>query len=120
MGNITTSGAIVRAAGANVSTAIPEAAFNEWASGAESFVNAATQKNWSDAYATLNNDMKFIIHDTVTAKAAMNAIIYDMSGYTSRSEAQTMLDVLFDKVNAGIKVLEEKENKDWVDGTRTS
>jgi len=116
MGNIIVSGAAVYKAGANVSTTIPEGAWIEWISGAESFVNAETRYNWSDAYATLNEDVKYIVANTVSSLVAISAINYDMSGYTSRVEAQVMLDVNNDIANRGIKTLTEIKNRDFIIG----
>lgn len=114
MGNMTTSGAAVRLAGLNVSTAIPEEAYTEWISGAECFINVATRNNWSDSFATLSDDVKFILGDTAASLAAIEIIKYDMSGYTSRYEAETMLDVLRDKITRAISFLRDKKQEDFM------
>jgi len=48
------------------------------------------------------------VTSVVVALAAIDVINYDMSGYTSRTEAQTMVDILNDKANTTIKDLREK------------
>jgi len=116
MGNISTSGAATHKAGDGMSTSIPKAAWDEWLSGAEAFVNVETRYNWSDNFATLNSDVKHIVSDTVASLVAMNAISYDMSGYSSRTEAETMLDFLRDTTNRNIKTIEEQKKKDFMTG----
>ena len=117
MGNIVaTSGACAYKAGANVSGSIPEAAWVTWISGAEAIINSETKYNWSDAYAALDADVKYILDDAVTSIVAINAINYDMSGYTSRSEAQTMIDVNNDRANKSINELKDIKVRDFVVG----
>jgi hypothetical protein len=115
MGNIILSGAAYRKAGANV-PAIAEPAWGEWISGAEAYVNNVTRYNWSDNYAALNDDVKFLLNDVVSAIVAKKAISHDMSGYTSRAEAQTMIDVLDDEVKDGLKILQDDKVKTFVKG----
>lgn len=75
----------------------------------ESMINVKTRYNWSDAFtAGLNADVGGILTHTGACWCAMIVINDDMSGYTSRSEAQTMLDFLNNEVNKGISFLKEK------------
>ena len=46
----------------------------------------------------------------------MQVIQYDMSSFTSRTEAQTMLDVLHDKAMACEKYLKEKPHSEYISG----
>ncbi len=63
---------------------------------AESYVNVATEFNWSDWYAgSPNVDVKYIITEATTSLVAIEAIKYDMSGFTSRVEAEDMINILF-------------------------
>ena len=114
MGNFIISGAVVRKAGANVATTIPELAFDEWISGAEAYINVATGKNWSDVYTTLNADVKHILSDTAANLAGANAVTYDMSGYTSRIEAEDIINVLLFRANQNIKILKEMGSKKFM------
>ena len=116
MGVMTSSGAVVRLAGANVSTSIPEDAFNEWISGAEALINVTTRNKYNDSFPTLNGNVNGIMADTAASIAAMDAVKYDMSGYTSRYEAETLLDVLRDKVLRALALLRDKKTQDFVDG----
>lgn len=116
---MTSSGAVLVKAGANVSSVITADAgleIEQFISEAESYVNMVTRINYSDTYSALNVDVKYVLNDVVSAKAAMNCIAYDMSGYTSRYEAETMLDVLNDAVLKGISLLKDKKQTDFIDG----
>jgi hypothetical protein len=106
---------MLRKAGANVNSnlnAANDTTFtysNDFISQAESIINARTRKNWSDIYSTLNNDIKKILKQVASDIAATYCINYDMSGYTSRVEAETMLDVLNNSINRGLQLLKDKK-----------
>jgi len=110
------SGAVLFKAGANVSTALTEADYNYAILQAEGYINSITKYNWNDNYATLSADVKYILEDACSNLAAMYLIQYDMSGYTSRAEAQTMLDVLRDRASNAIKELKDVKVRDFVLG----
>lgn len=77
---------------------------------AEGWLNSETRYNWSDAFVVpLNADVLSLISMVTSSLVAMDAINYDMSGYTNRAEAETMLDVLHNIVNKGVKTLSSKE-----------
>jgi hypothetical protein len=116
MGNIIVSGAAVEKAGGNMPSIPTEATWMRWISGAEAYINSATRYNWSDNYAALNDDVAFVLNDTASSIVAMKAIAYDMSGFTSRAEAQTMLDILDDEVKRNIKILQDDKVKTFVKG----
>lgn len=91
-----------------------EAYTNNFISQAESFINAVTKYNWSDAYSGLNVDVKGLLKEAGSNIAAMYVINYDMSGYTSRAEAQTMLNVLWDRASKCLELLKDKVHTDFV------
>ena len=98
--------------GANASsTATAEAYGNSFVGQAESYINARTLYNWSDAYAALNVDFKGILSDAASSLAAIYAINYNMSGFTSRQEALQMLNVLWARVEECCKILEKEANR---------
>ena len=113
-----TSGAAVAKAGANANSTITVsgARLSEWSAQAESTVNAITRKNYSDTYAALNADVTGILNDVTTSLIANNIISYDMSGYTSRAEAETMLDVNRDTATRGLSLLRDKKQTTFIDG----
>lgn len=96
------------------STSSAEAYTNSYVAQAESIINSATRYNWSDAYSGLNADVKGILKDAASNLAAMYVIQYDMSGYTSLGEAQTMLDLLRDAFERDIKLLIDIKTRDFV------
>ena len=114
-GIFATTEEVQRKAGANASTTSNvEAYINDFMTQAESQINAETSYNWSDAYAGLNADTKAILKLAASNLAAMYVIQYDMSGFTSREEAETMLDVLYDGYRNAIKTLRDKAQAQFV------
>ena len=81
---------------------------------AESYINAKTRVNWSDLYSSLNVDVKGILKLAASNLAAMFVIQYDMSGFTSRVEAETMLDVLRSGFVMAMEALEDEKVKHFV------
>lgn len=105
---MTTSGAAFVKAGANASVSIPEDdGWVAWSSGATSFINSATRYNWSNNFTTLDDDTKHILDDTASSLVAIQAISYDMSGYTSRGEAESMINIQRDNALRGISILRD-------------
>jgi len=103
-----TTAEVLRKAGANASAvSATEAYINDFVTQAESEINALTRYNWSDAYTTLDVDVKAILKEAASNLAAMYVISYDMSGFTSRLEATTMLDLLRDSYLRALGVLRE-------------
>src|SRR3990167_11469898 len=85
-------------AGANASTVSnTEAYINSYMTQVESYINAATHKNWSDAYSALNVDVKGILKECASDMAAIYVINYNMSGFKSRAEAELMINVLYQR-----------------------
>ena len=102
-------------AGANASsTAKAEAYTNSFIAQAESYINARTLYNWSDAYAGLNADVKGILKEAGSSLAAIYVINYDMSGFTSRQEALIMVNILWARVEECCKLLEKEANRTFV------
>lgn len=102
-------------AGANASaTSKAEAYVNSFMTQAESYINAACKVNYSDTYSSLNVDTKGILKDAASNLAAIYVINYDMSGFTSRMEAETMCDVLYARAMDCIELLKEKNETDFI------
>ena len=116
-GIFATTAEVQRKAGANASTTSNvEAYINDFMTQAESTINAQSQFNWSDVYSTLNADVKAILKEAASNLAAMYVIQYDMSGFTSRFEAETMLDVLSDGFNRAMSLLRDIKKRDFING----
>jgi len=81
----------------------------------ESFINSATRYNWSDAYtAGLNEDVKGILTETSASLCAINVINSDMSGFTSRGEAESMITVLRDIALRNISILRDLKTQTFI------
>ena len=114
-GIFATTAEVERKVGANASTVSKaEAYVNDYMTQAESFINSATTFNWSDVYASLNVDVKGILKQAASAFAAIMVIRYDMSGYTSRNEAITMINSLTIEFNEAMKELNVKDKQKFM------
>jgi hypothetical protein len=117
---IATSAACLLKAGDGVSLVFKElTADTNWnllIGQAEAVVNTVCRYNYSDAYAALTSDAALILEDTVSNLAAINAIQYDMAGYTSRTEAEDMINVLRDSALRNLSLLRDKKVQDWING----
>src|SRR3990167_7983359 len=98
---LTTSGAIMIKAGKNRSSDISGTDLSLLSDFAEAFIFVSTREDWVTDYATVSTNAKPILSDVASSFAGNIWISYEMSGYTSRSEAQTMLDINDDKIKAG-------------------
>ena len=125
---LTTSGATLLHAGKNVSTDLSEsgstspvrtadAMLLEFINEAEGFISAATRVDWVTKYSALDSAIKKALDEATACRAAIHSIKYDMSGYTSRAEAQTILDVNNDIVNRTISLLKDDKEKSFVEGS---
>ena len=114
MGTMCLSGAALFKAGANVSTALTEAQYDYAILQAESSINVATRYNWTDGYAALNADVKYILEDVCSNLAAMYLVSYDMSGYTSRVEAEDMVNVHIFRIAQIHKLLKDASVQDFL------
>ena len=113
---MTTEEEINAKAGANASGSFTEAMKDAAVLQAETTVNVMTRYNWSDAYAGLNVDVKHILSSIVSGMVAQQWISYDMSGYTSRYEAETMLDVLRDSIMRDLSILRDIKAQTFTNG----
>lgn len=110
------SGAVKVKAGGNISSIFNQEPdwFTQVINQAESFINVKTRIDYTAAYSGLSDDKKKILEDVASSKAAMAVINYDMSGFPSKREAETMLDFNINTVDDGINILKEKEATDFI------
>jgi len=111
---MTTEAEIQQKSGANVNAAFDTTMMTAANLRAESTVNVVCRYNFSDTYATLNADVKGILSDVCSSLVAMEAIAYDMSGYTSLIEAEDMITLLRDGVLRGIGILREQKAETFI------
>ncbi|KKL85264.1 hypothetical protein LCGC14_1956480 [marine sediment metagenome] len=111
-----TSAQIIILAGANANATIvaDTTSTAEFINRAEGLIIAETTFDWIANYTALSASVKLIVNVTCASLAAMSIIQYDMSGYTSRLEAQTMLDVLWNQYREGIKILKDKDSQTFI------
>ena len=110
--NFCSSAAAIAKAGANANSTIvaSSATLDAWSGETEGFINAETRRDWITDIATTN--FKGTLAEVASAHIANKIINYDMSGYTSRLEAGTMMDVNADNVRKGIAFLKLDEHKE--------
>lgn len=117
-GIFATTAEVIRKAGANASsTSTAEAYTNDFVAQAESFINVACRYNFSDQYASLNEDTRDILKEAASNLAAIYCIQYDMSGFTSLGEAESMITILRDRANWAIKILQDQKHEDYLVGS---
>ena len=115
-GVYTTNSSIVAKAGVNASSTSSAAGeTDKYVLQVEAFVNVATRRNWSDDYAGLNDDVKQIVLGISSSLCAILVIQNDMSGFTSRTEAEDMINVLRDDALRSISVLRDKKSEEFID-----
>jgi len=114
VGIFCTEAEIDQRTGANVSASFTAVMKTAAALAMESTINVYCRYNFSDNFATLNADVKYILSDIAASLIAIQAIAYDMSGYTSRTEAEDMINILRDAVLRGLSILRDKKQQDFI------
>jgi hypothetical protein len=109
-GIFATTAEVSRKAGANASgTSNTEAYINDYMTQVESLINCTCRYNFSDNYSTLNIDVKNILKEIASNLAAIYVIQFDMSGFTSRIEAEDMINILRDAALRGLSILRDQK-----------
>jgi len=112
-----TEAEIDQKSGANVSASYTDTMKTAALLHAESTLNAMTRYNWSDWYATAPNvDIKYIITEATASLVAIEAIKYDLSGFTSRGEAESMIIVLRDNFMRAVSILRDIKTRTFILG----
>lgn len=102
-------------AGAGASaTSKAEGYVNSFMTQVESEINATCRYNFSDNYAALNVDTKGLLKGVASNLAAIHVIVYDMSGYNSRVDAEDLINVLRDAALRQLAILKEKKAQDFI------
>lgn len=114
-GIFATTAEVQRKAGVGASaTSKAEAYVNDYMTQVESMINTVCRFNFSDAYSGLNADVKGLLKEAASNFAAIYVIIYDMSGYTTRIEAEDMINVLRDAGLRALALLRDKKASDFM------
>lgn len=102
---------VEKKAGLNASaTSTAEAYTNVYILEAEAQLCTAARYDYVTNYASVSTIGKEILRDAASSYAAVLAINYDMSGFTSRQEALTMINILWAGFQKVINLLEKDVN----------
>jgi hypothetical protein len=96
----------------NVSSTLIASYIND----AEGFISTESLYDWVTNYASVSAIGKFFLANVTASLAAIYMINYNMSGYTSRTEAQTMLDILWTQVVESLNVLRDQQFRTFILG----
>ena len=107
------SGAVKLKAGTAVSTSLTAANYTQLINQAEAAINSQMRINLIDTYSTLDGDFKTILEDAASSHAALSAIYFDSTGYTSR-EAKTLLHLNYTRYNDAVQLLKDKKVTDFI------
>jgi hypothetical protein len=114
-GIFATTAEILRKAGLGASAVSSDEAYtNDFIAQAESYINVLCSQNFSDVYATLNTDIKCILKEAASNLAAIYVVQYDVAGYSSDRRAENIINILWQRFNQCIKLLNEKDKSDFV------
>ena len=113
------SGAVIAKAGAGVSAVItagwsPTSEYEGWIEEAEAYLSNITKYDLITNWASLNAVYKLLFTEYCSRYAAIEAIKYDMSSYTSRVEAEDMINVNAWRMIEIIKLLENADIQDFL------
>jgi len=70
-------------------------------------VVANTNRDWATNYASVNAYKKEVLRMAVTARGAFRILSYDLKGFPTNSQGETILDVLDNDYNAALKILND-------------
>ena len=101
---------VEKMAGANCSaTSKAEAYTNVYIQEAEGYIMCIIREDWKTDYALLNAQTKELLRRVTSCLAAMAVIMYDMSGFTTRIEAEDMVNVLYSTAKDCLKCLADQK-----------
>lgn len=110
-GTLCINGDVEKKAGTNASsTSTAEAYTNVYILEAEAQLATAARYDWVTNYSSVSTIGKEILRDAASSYAAVLAINYDMSGFTSRQEALAMVNILWAGFQKTLNLL-EKDNR---------
>jgi len=82
----------------------------------EGIVNAATRFDWvaADAASAISANVEGILGEATGCLAAIIGITFDMSGYTTRIEAEDLVNILRDRYLFCISILRDKKVQKFI------
>ena len=107
MATICLSGDVIIKAGTYVG-AVPNAAWDGYIEQAEDIVSAVSRYDYVTNWATISGNAT-MVKQVVEDLAAIYGIEYDMSGYSTRGQAQDMINILRDAALRGMSLLRDQK-----------
>ena len=115
-GIMTTEAEIDQKTGAGVSVNFTDVMKTASTKHAESTVNVVCRHNFSSDFPNLSSSTMGILSDIVSSLVGMEGVAYDMSGYTSRIEAEDKINILRDGALRGLSLIRDKKQQDFMCG----
>lgn len=111
---------VEKLAGANASsTADAEAYTNVYIKMVEGHICTRAKYDFVTNYSSISPIGKEFLRQLTAAYSAVMVLNYNMAGYTSRTEAQTMLDVCYSIVSEGMNLIDDDNFVEFIkDGTK--
>jgi hypothetical protein len=108
-----TSGSAILRAGANANSTIIASGVSlaTWSDEAEGKICTEGNYDFVTNYSTLDTQIKNGLADACSSIIASNIVAYDMSGYTDRREAETILDLLDERITRSLQILKNKNKQ---------
>src|SRR3990167_9396133 len=114
---ILTSAAIGSMAGENVDATGWTATNQEaWELQGISYLCNLCRYNFADNYSALNTDVKHTVFEYICRYIALSGIAYNMAGYTSRIEAENMINIHIWRMNKIEKLLQDQKAITYLKG----
>ena len=110
----------VKAKAKNISADIDSgdtAETDAWIVAAENLINCTARRVFavdSTAFTALPVTTKKLLTEVSSNIAAIYAVTYDMSGFTSRVEAEDMINIFRDAALRGLSILRDKKTQDFL------
>ncbi len=107
-------------AGENVDlTGWTEANINAWCLQVESFINITSRYDWSGKFTaaattTLSTSVWHLLGEAESNLVAIYGIQYNMSGFTTILEAEDMINILWARFQACIRLLQDQKVVDFM------
>lgn len=106
---------VEKKAGASASsTADAEAYTNVFIKQVEGYICTMAKYDFVTNYSSLSTIGKEFLRNLASSYTAVLVINYEMSGYTSRTEAQTMLDVNYSIVTEGMNLVSDENFVEFI------
>jgi hypothetical protein len=113
-GTLCGNGDVEKYSGANGSaTADVEGYTNVYIKEAEGIICGLARYDFVTNYSSLTAIAKEMLREAAACLAAIAVISYDMSGYTSRIEAEDMINILWEKFKILKPIIEDQKFVTW-------